>query len=224
MPSLTMNPPIARAVASSPPPASGSSQTSVPQGPLTEEHYEALRRARLLREPVRVAARWARISAISILAMAALSLPFLIVSPSLMGGYILAGLSLIGIWEYMGARRMGRGEPGAALFLARNQLIFLAIVCAYCVVQMLSFSADTAVSPELKAQLSAVPELQQEVERMSRELLPLLSYGLYSLVILASVLFQGGLAYYYYTRKAHLDALERSTPPWITRLFNEIET
>jgi hypothetical protein len=42
-------------------------------------------------------------------------------------------------------------------------------------------------------------------------------------VILLSAGFQGGLAVYYFTRKKHLEALQRSTPAWVQRLFAELE-
>ncbi len=186
--------------------------------PLTEAHFQMLRQWAAAYRPVRKAARVAMGSAITILAVAALAVPFTMISPSLTDLAIIAGLGIIGYLEYAGARKMRVGDPAAASHLGWNQVIFLSLICLYCVSRMLDTSVDSYISPEARGQLSEVPELATQIE----SLVPTAVRGFYLLVILLSVAFQGGLAWYYFTRRRHLEALQQSTPAWIRHLFQEI--
>jgi hypothetical protein len=190
--------------------------------PLTEDHYQLLRRAVAARQPVRSAARTARGSAITILVVGVGSIPLAVLYPSWLGTAVVAAICTIGVIEYIGARRIQRGDPAAAVFLGRNQLAFLAVITAYCLVQMLTFSPaqlhSSLGSADLDSALSQMPELRQQMDSLA----PLATYGFYSVVIVVSVAAQGGLALYYFTRRRHLEALQQSTPPWVQRLFSEL--
>lgn len=84
---------------------------------------------------------------------------------------------------------------------------------------MLTFSnAETLVSPELRSQLAQLPGLEQDIAHWA----PIATYGFYSLVIALSIAAQGGLALYYFTRRPYLETLQRTTPPWVQRLFTEL--
>jgi hypothetical protein len=194
--------------------------------PLNEAQFHSLRQAAAARRPIRNAARTARSSAITILVIGAIGIPILIVSRSWLGLLVVAGICAVGVVEYLGSRRMRRGEPSAAAFLACNQLAFMALIVAYCVIQMLTFSPAksraTLISPDVEDLLSQAG-YGQEANRQFDVWAPIATYGFYSLVIVLSVAFQGGLALYYFTRRRHLQALERSTPEWIARLFRELD-
>jgi hypothetical protein len=198
--------------------------TPEPATPLTEEHFALLRRAVACREPVRRATRTARFSAITTLVIGVAGIPLAIISPSWSAILAIAGVCTIGVLEYIGAQRMRRGLPSAARFLGTNQLAFLGLITLYCVSQMLSFSTaatqSTLLSADMQAQLSQLQDV--DLNREIKAWAPLVSYGFYSLVILLSVGFQGGLAMYYFTRKRHLEAFTAATPAWVQRLFSEL--
>jgi hypothetical protein len=190
--------------------------------PLTEAHFQLLRQAAAARLPVRSAARTARGSAVTILVIGVASIPLAVLYPSWLGTAVVGGICTIGVIEYIGAKRMRRGDPAAAVFLGRNQLAFLAVIVVYCLIQILTFSPaqlhSSLGSAELDSALSQMPEVRQQMDSLA----PLATYGFYSLVIVVSIVAQGGLALYYFTRRRHLEALQRSTPSWVQRLFNEL--
>ncbi len=194
--------------------------------PLTEAHFRLLRQAAETRRPIRSAARTARSSAITILVVGAIGIPILIFSPSWLGLLVVAGICTVGVIEYIGSRRMRRADPSAAAFLACNQFAFMTLIVAYCVIQMLTFSPAKSraalISPDVEELLSQAG-YGQEASRQLDVWAPIVTYGFYSFVIVLSVGFQGGLALYYLTRRRHLQALQRSTPEWIARLFRELD-
>jgi hypothetical protein len=216
------NPPIGRRIAVPPPKAPAEATP-----PMVEAQFLLVRQALAARQPIRSAARTARRSAVTTLVIGAGSVPVAVLFPSWLGIVVALGICTIGAIEYAGARRMQRGLPSAAAFLARNQLAFLGLIVAYCVLQMVSASSPAAgsaiISDELQSQLSQVPGFGGDFTQQIKAAVPLVSYAFYTLVILLSAGFQGGLALFYFTRKKHLEALERSTPPWVLRLFAELE-
>ncbi len=194
------------------------------ESPLSEEDFALLRHALVGRDPVRRAARTARFSAASILVIGAAGIPITLFWPSWLSLVMVAGICAIGAIEYIGARRMQRGDVSAASFLGRNQLAFLGLITAYCVYQMVTMSSaaaqGTLLSPDLQSALDQMGSA--DVERQMKTWAPLATCGFYSLIILLSVCFQGGLAVYYFTRKRHLQAVADATAPWVQRLFSEL--
>ena len=193
--------------------------------PLEEAHFAAIRQAVVDRRAIRRACRTALSSSVVTLLIGASSLPFVVIWPSLSGLFIVAGICTIGIMEFLGYQRLRRADPAAARSLALNQLAFLGLIIIYCLGQMIAFSPDdakaAALSPEARAQLNAMPSMAGAIDGQIERWAPLLTYGFYSLVILLSAASQGGMALYYYTRRRHIEAFNRKTPPWIRRLLVE---
>ncbi len=195
-------------------------------GPLTEAHFSLLRRAQVTREPIRKAARTARFSALTTLAISLAGVPVALFSPSWLSTAAIMAIGAIGVVEYVGARRMRRGELSAASLLGTNQLVFMGLIVAYCVTQMLTFSTpagqSTLLPADLRAQLAQLEGVEGVGLELGRQLdfwAPLAAYGFYSLVILLTVCFQGGLAVYYFTRRQHLREFRAATPGWVQRVF-----
>ena len=93
---------------------------------------------------------------------------------------------------------------------------------------MFSFSRGglqaALLSPDTRSQLAGMPDVAQALDSQMApyaRLAPLMIYGFYGLVIVASILSQGGLALYYFTRRRRLEAFTRETPEWVRRLFIE---
>lgn len=158
------------------------------------------------------------------LAFGVLAAPITVFWPSFAAAFITVGLLAVGVMEFMGYRKLLQADPSAARWLARNQLVFLGLIIVYCGIQMLTFSTEDlkreAMSPEFRAQMNAMPEMAADIDRSIEQYGPIATYGFYSLVIVVSVLFQGGLALYYYTRHKLLDAFQLR-PPWVRRLLVE---
>ena len=195
------------------------------QAPLEETDFLLIRQAAFRRKAVKNAARTASASAATTLVIVFAAVPLLIFWPSWSGVMVVAGLSVIGAVEFRFSRRMRRADPAAARVLGFNQLALLGLIALYCVIQMALFSPeqakDAAFSPEVRSQLASVPGMEQDIYGLIERWAPLMIYGFYGLIIVLSVFFQGGMALYYFTRKHHLEAFNKQTPPWIRRLFIE---
>ncbi len=212
---MTALPPI-------PPPLPQVQAPAPAQSPLSEAHWEAIRQAQLPRRALLKAASTAKFSSVTLLVMAVLgilSLPFGVTVENLV---IVAGLAVTGMIELRGSRRFRQASPSVARDLGLNQLALGTLIILYCIVQMVTFRADASsvVSPEVAELLPQMPEMQRSVQQMT-SLLPMMMYGFYGLVILLSVLMQGGLALYYFTRRKHVEAFRASTPEWLLRLYTE---
>ena len=187
-------------------------------GPLASADYAAVRQALAARRPVQRAARIARASAISTLLIGAISLPIVVLSPSWMGAVATVALFTVGAIEYRGADLLSKAQLRAASLLARNQLLLLGLVVLYCVGQIVRAQQAPPggmLSAETRAQVAdLIPNLDQMVRDW-------VIFG-YGLVILLSLACQGGLAWYYFTRRRYLRDIQNATPPWIQRLFMEL--
>jgi hypothetical protein len=198
------------------PPVTHESQVDL--GPLDEAHFQAIREALAIRKPIRRAARIANRSALSILAFGIAGIPIVFFSPSFTNIVVTVTLCFIGRLEYSGARKMSRGLPAAASHLGWNQVVFISLICLYCVDQMMQASTNQYISPQLRSQLSQVGGLSSDIDSM----VAIAVYGFYSLVIVLSATLQGCLAWYYFSRRQLLEAVQQATPDWINRLLNEV--
>jgi len=204
----------------------GSTASKADMWPLSESDYLAARQAMLrhsiLRRAAHVASTSGKITLFIGISAVCLSLVWWSWSGIIAG----AGVCAIGLIERRGDRRIKSAQPAAAKLLAINQVAFFALIAAYCVVQMVAFSPqkakDEALSPEVRSDLAALPDLQRSIDSAIDTWGSVVVYGFYSLVILASIGFQGGMAIYYLTRRKHIEAWNRETPPWIRRLFVEL--
>lgn len=195
--------------------------------PLEESDFERIREAVKAHKAVRRATRTALSSASVTLVIAFAAMPFTLIWPSVSGLLVLAGISAVGIVEFLGYQRMRRADPSAPKMLALNQLAFLGVITLYCISQVAFFStADikaSALSPEFRAELTkGMPDMARSTDALIDQWAPLAMFGFYSLVVLLSIVFQGGMALYYYTRRRYVDAFNRQTPAWIRRLFIEV--
>jgi hypothetical protein len=191
--------------------------------PLSDAHFALLARAAAYRRPLTRAARIAASSATFTLVIAATAVPFAVWSLSISGLLVAGALAAVGIIELTGGRRIRRADPGAPKLLALNQIAFLGLIVLYCLWKMVRFSAAAAKgalsSPELSSALGPDNPLDKDIEQLA----PLVTYALYSLVIILSVGMQGGMALYYFTRARAVQAYRQSTPPWVQRLFDQLD-
>ena len=195
--------------------------------PLEETDFALIREAAVRRRAIKKAARTAKGSAVVTLVIAISAAMFVLLSPSWLAAAVAGGLCVIGVMEYRGYRLMRQADPAAPKALGNNQLAFGALIVLYCTFQMFGFSPEKAkadaLSPEVRSQLSALPGMAKSIDATIEQWAPLVVYGFYGLVIFVSLLSQGGLAIYYFTRKRPLDTYLTQTPPWVRQVFIEAE-
>jgi hypothetical protein len=132
-----------------------------------------------------------------------------------LGDWLSIGLGLLvagfGGLEVHGNRRLKRRDPAGLKWLVRSQLLLLALILAYCSSRLGSFDGETALAnltPDMEAVL-------KESGLNRADLLPLVHQmfiALYVSVALASLVYQGGLAFYYRS-KTRLVTEALTTPP-----------
>lgn len=147
-------------------------------------------------DTLRRVTRIARVNGWSVCAVAGLGLLLAL----LMGDAVGAGVALCalgsGAMELHGRRRLLQKEETGATWLVRSQLYLLGVVLTYAVGRLLSFDAEVALA-------SLTPEMEAILKEngLSRaDLVPLLQLmfrALYGSVIAVTLLYQGGMAFYY---------------------------
>lgn len=202
------------------PPAAGQPE---PAGPLREEDFLRIRQAAEEFKAIRKTTGTAKTSATITLCIGVAALLWEFPFSDLLGTAVAAGVCAVGGVELAGYRRIRRGLPAGAGMLCVNQAAFLALIVAYCAIQMAAFSPEkawaTMVSPEFRSQLTALPDVEASVRRLA----PVVVYGLYGGTILLSLLIQGRLAWTYHLCRGRMEAFGRGVPAWVQRVFREVE-
>lgn len=180
--------------------------------PPTHDQQRQLTEARRRGQKIQRAASVAAFNGWSIGIFAALSAPFALFS--LAGFALAAGMAVVAYGEFAGRRGLLRFEPGAATRLGWNQLGLLGLIVTYSLWMTAAglagdgpFSAEFAATPELQDVLGS-PEAFDQTYR-------LVLVGFYAVVVALSVAFQGGNAWYYFSRRRHVEAYVAETPAWV---------
>jgi hypothetical protein len=174
----------------------------------SQELAQASQRAVKVRNAARVAAFNGWISAL----VALCSAPFAIYGVD--GLVVAVALAIVAWNEFRGRKGLLSFDPSAATLLGWNQLGFLATIIVYCLWAL--YSNLTGSNP-LAADLKSSPAIGEAfggvhgVEEIFRQIV----VAFYGLVILLSVIFQGGNAYYYFTRRKYVQAYLEETPAWV---------
>jgi hypothetical protein len=192
---------------------------------LSETHFLMIRRARVARKVVRKAARVAAWDAGITLTIGLAGLLFSVVLWSWVGLFITVGISVVGVVGLVGWDRMQDANPSAARLLGLNQLALMALIVLYCVIQMLTFSpTELTGSATIQNQLAELRNAGMDTGSLDflSQSGPTLVRGFYGLVIILSVLVQGGMAMYYFSRRRHLESYRDDAPEWVRRLLSEL--
>lgn len=114
-------------------------------------------------------------------------------------------ITAAGVIELRGRGRLVRGDPTGMSGLVGAQLIILGTIWLYSLVNLITYNEAAIVAkitPELR---NALSQSGFEVE----DLLPMLKpafFGFYLVVMGVTLLFQGGLALYYHSRRPRVVA------------------
>ena len=197
---------------------SGASRTDAPAapthdaGPLSPQHYEALATAGRRRLAIDRAVRAATFNGWTAAIFATLSAPFIFLNVAAIP--ISLGLGAIAFCEFRGRRLLQRLDERASLRLGLNQLALFGLIMLYCAWRI--HHVLTAPSPYAQT-VAEYPEIADMLEPIAG-LHVLIGLALYGTVFLASAVFQGLMALYYFTRRKHIRAYREQTPDWIIKL------
>lgn len=153
----------------------------------------------------------------SVIAIAGLGSLLALMLGDLSGAF--TGLLIIaaGVIELRGRARLQRRDAGGMISLVRAQLFLLAVILIYCVTRLASF--DEGLVQQL-VQENLTPDMEAALREggLARaDIVPavkLMFYAVYGTVVVASLLCQGGLMYYYRSRTARVaEALSAPPPP-----------
>lgn len=140
---------------------------------------------------------------------AALSLPFAF--SSLVALLMSAILTIVAYNEFAGAKGLKRFDERAARKLGCNQIGFGLTLVFYALWSMYStlttpneFQATLAQAGQAAAMFGSIDQLYRNI-----------TLATYGGLILGSLIFQGGTAWYYFSRMRHIRAYVRETPAWL---------
>lgn len=114
-----------------------------------------------------------------------------------------ATITAAGLIELRGRARLARGNIGGLDWLIRTQVLILATIGLYAFRNLLAFDEAVLlaqVTPELRNAIDQLGISMADIERLMKPIY----YGIYLTVIAVTVLFQGGLALYYASRRAKI--------------------
>jgi hypothetical protein len=189
-------------------------------GPLTGEHLTQLSQAEARARKIRKAAGVAMFNGCTIGGIAGLSL-FISLIGSVMeqsidftGLIISTGLGLVAWNEFKGRRMLRQFDLRGPRLLGWNQVCLMVLVIGYCVWTIVI--GYIRPNPELNQALDQLKAMNQG--GALPDLLKMLSVIIYGSVIVATGIFQGLNALYYFSRAGILHAYLNETPPWIVEV------
>ena len=115
-----------------------------------------------------------------------------------------------GVTELLGRHRLKGGDAGGGRWLLAAQLGLMAVLCGYCIWQLLNLDPHRvldSLSEEKRGLFESIGYTTAALER----LVAVAMVAIYSGVILASLLHQGGLFYFY--RRSLAKVEKASVPP-----------
>ena len=182
--------------------------------PLSVTHRRELADARDRARTIRKAARVAGFNGWTTGAAAACSAMFLVFDRSPIAIAVTIVLAIITFNEFRGRKRLLNFDPTAATMLGWNQLGLLAMITVYC---LWSLTGMAGQADAMRAELKNYSDLDAALGTAGgfEGMIKTISYAFYGGIIALSVLFQGGNALYYFTRRRHVEDFIAETPQWV---------
>ncbi len=188
-----------------------------PQG-LTAEQMQALRAARRAGRKVARAAGVAAFSGWTLAVFAFLTLLGGVLGLSVPALLLGTGMAVVAWIELRESGRLRRLDPGAPRRLGFNQIALGAMLSLYGAWGVLDavtgpgpYDREIAAGGEVAAMLESIAALHT-----------LVAVALYGGVIAGAIVGAGCMALYYFTRRAHVDAHLRVTPPWVVETLRAV--
>jgi len=191
---------------------------AVADEPISHEQLRELTEANGRARKVRRAVKVATFNGWSIGLFAVLSLPFALFSVTSL--VMCLALALVAYNEFRGRKLLDRFEPHGPRALGWNQLVLMGVLIGYSVWNIYlaetspsSYAEQIESTPELGSMLGWVDDLHKTV-----------TLAVYGSLIVASLIFQGLNALYYFTREKHLQSFLKQTPAWVVDLQRSLST
>ena len=180
--------------------------------PLSPEHLEQLKEARISARKVFRAITVARADAWTMAVLGGLTFIFGLGSVS---GLVMGlGLGAVALVEFRASARLRRLDPLACRTLGINQVAIALLLIGYSVSRLIAEATGGGAYAEMTAGDPQLRELLQPDEQLTR----LVSSAVYVSLIAVAIFAQGGLALYYFTRAKYVRAHLLRTPGWILSL------
>ena len=196
----------------------------LPGGPaLDGAHYAQLERLVYLSKPIRKAAGYAGFSGWMTLLAGGLSIPFALRNMPMLGFSIV--LAAIGTRELTLRRRLLALDIRSARKLAINQLLLGGAIAAYSIFMLIQAPSTSMIESAMQkdAMLTSTPELAGQLDDL-KQLELLAKAGMYAILIVMTLIFQGGAAIYYATKANRLRKLHKQCPDWAVRVYCCVQT
>jgi hypothetical protein len=188
--------------------------------PLSVEHHQALALANERLKKVRRAAGVASFNGWVTSFFAICSALIMLVSFGVVSVLITIGLIVVAVNEFRGRKQVLRLNPRGLTLLGWNQTFFMSIIVVYCAWQIYRGLAgpNPFDDPEVRPVLEQMYSLGKEDLELMKDLATFLICLIYGLVIILTVIFQGGNAIYYFRRRRMLTQYLSETPEWIVQV------
>jgi hypothetical protein len=183
--------------------------TAAAQQPLTPEHLRQLSAAQALGKKLARAVTVALFDGWAIATFATLT--FLLGLGTVPGMLVGAGMGVVAYFELRGARGLRRLDPRAARTLGFNQVALGSLLIGY---SMWGIVREFTGAGEYAALAASDPQLGEAlkpIEGLTRMLSLAVNLGM----IVASLIAQGSLAAYYFSRVRYIRTYVEQTPAWI---------
>ncbi len=180
--------------------------------PITRDQIELVTQARSRRRKLDRAAKVAAFGGWTSGVFAMLTLPF--VWSSWETCMVAAGLAIVAYHEFKGRRLLLAMDDRGPRLLGFNQIGFACMIVVYCAWQIVKVSRGEGVYAEA---IASEPMLADMLGPMGH-VMQTLVMGMYVAMIGATVLFQGGTAWYYFSRGRLVRAYREKTPAWVNAL------
>jgi hypothetical protein len=179
--------------------------------PFSADHRRELASARDRAKSIRKAARVASFNGWTTAFIAACSAPFALSDITTFAMTVV--LAFVAFNEFRGRKRLLNFEPSGATLLGWNQVGLLAVIVAYSLWSLYTNTSDTSA---VTAQLQSYGDLDSALGAKGtfEGLYKTITYAVYGGVIVLSILFQGGNALYYFSRRRHVEDFNAETPEW----------
>jgi hypothetical protein len=127
---------------------------------------------------------------------------------------MVCGLAAVAYHEFKGKRMIQALNPAATRLLGVNQLAFAALIIAYSVWQI---AAALSSEGHYASAIVAEPMLADALEPIE-QLYTVITLTVYAAMIIGTLAFQGGTAWYYLSRAKYLRAYVEQMPAWVIDL------
>lgn len=178
-------------------------------GPLTAEQRQEFADAGRRASGLAFAGKIATLNGWSIGGFAAITLVFGLFSLTAL--ILGVGMAVVARNEFRGRALLRSFDPAGPRLLGLNQLGFMALIVLYCCWSIYQALYGSGL------QLGQFAQLEQ-ILGDAEDLVTTLTLTLYGGVIVATVLFQGLNARYYWTRGRIIEEYLRDTPAWVVEL------